>query len=118
MVEKRLSKNNINLLKIKLRYAQVLSKNDKDEEALKVFEHLKRQMENDVSLSQRGDTLKETDNEKVAVREMVNRNIEEATLRITNKNQLPPPAEIINAPTNVAHSQQLAHEVSSSQLKP
>lgn len=37
LVEKRLSKNNINLLKIKLRYAQVLSKNDKDEEALKIF---------------------------------------------------------------------------------
>lgn len=58
-------------------------------------------MQNDVSLSQREDNLKETDNEKVAVRDVVKRNIEQTTLRITNKNQLQETAEIINAPNIV-----------------
>lgn len=58
LIEKRYSKNHINLLKIKVRFAQVLLKNNNDVEALKIFEHLQKQIDSDISLSQKGETLK------------------------------------------------------------
>ena len=58
LIEKRYSKNHINLLKIKVRFAQVLLKNNIDEEALRIFEHLQKQMDGDLSLSQKGDALR------------------------------------------------------------
>ena len=51
MIEKRYSKNHINLMKMKLRYAEVLMRNNKFGEALPIYETLSRQMEEDVSLS-------------------------------------------------------------------
>jgi hypothetical protein len=62
LIEKRYSKNHINLLKIKVRFGQVLLKNNSNEEALSIFEHLKKQMDGDLSLSQREENLRETDN--------------------------------------------------------
>lgn len=53
LIEKRYSKTHINLMKMKVRYAEVLMKNNKLVEALPIYESLSKQMEGDVSLSRR-----------------------------------------------------------------
>ena len=44
-------------MKMKIRYAGILSKNDRHEQALKIYEDLEKQMESDLSLTKKGEIV-------------------------------------------------------------